>query len=95
MFYGGLDNILAALAIAGAFSLIWWVMTLLPLVGMLPLWIIWRLFRFITQRSRRDQMIGGGLTDEWLDGPNKKHGDEIPNLPKSVGYKRTGERSRQ
>jgi hypothetical protein len=69
MFGGGFDNILAALAIAEVISLIWWSMTLLPFVLVTQFWIIYLLFRLITERSSRDPKIGVGLADEWLDGP--------------------------
>jgi hypothetical protein len=67
---GGLDSILVSLAIAGAISLIFWMMSLIALTLILiPNIAIW-LFRGVVRRLASNPGDGGGVADEWLDGPS-------------------------
>jgi hypothetical protein len=65
-----LDYLLASLAIAGAISLIFWVVSLFALtLILLPNMAIW-LFRGVVRRLSSNPGDGGGVADEWLDGPS-------------------------
>ena len=67
---GGLDSILVSLAIAGAISLIFWMMSFFALTLILiPNIAIW-LFRRVVRRLPANSGAGGGVADEWLDGPS-------------------------
>jgi hypothetical protein len=64
-----LDYLLASLAIAGAISLIFWMVSLLAVTSILiPNIAIW-LFRHVVRRLPANLGAGGGVADEWLDGP--------------------------
>jgi hypothetical protein len=67
---GGLDSILVSLAIAGAISLIFWMMSLLAVsLILIPDMAIW-LFRRVVRSLSSNPGAGGGVADEWLDGPS-------------------------
>jgi hypothetical protein len=66
---GGLDNILVALLIAGAISLISWSITLLAVVLILIPEILRLTYRRLAGGSPHRPGSLGGLADEWLDGP--------------------------
>jgi hypothetical protein len=68
---GGLDSILVSLAIAGAISLIFWMMSLFAAsLILIPNIAIW-LFRRVVRNMSSNPGAGGGVTDEWLDGPSR------------------------
>jgi hypothetical protein len=67
---GTLDDILAAVLIAGAISLCVWLASLPPLIVGIVILQIFRLsYRRPSQRSPRRLEGVNGMADHWLDGP--------------------------
>jgi hypothetical protein len=67
---GTLDDILAAVLIAGAISLCFWLASLPVAVGMLILQILRLSCRRPTRRSSHRSGGLNGVADHWLDGPS-------------------------
>jgi hypothetical protein len=68
--WGRLDYILASLAIAGVISLIFWAITLLAVTLISIPDITLRLCRRLARGLSANRGAGGGVADEWLDGPS-------------------------
>jgi hypothetical protein len=68
---GTLDDILAAVLIAGAISLCFWLVSLPPLiVGIVILQIFRPSYCWPPRRSPRRSVGVSGVADHWLDGPS-------------------------
>ena len=66
---GELDSLRDALAIAGFLLLVSWMATLLAVTLIsIPEVALWS-FRRVARWTSRQPQVGGGVADEWLDGP--------------------------